>query len=802
MAKPQLPTGSYAPKTKRTKQLQQLLTLGSFSVSSENYGFTSEHVTEFPMLGTGSKYSTTFLDLGSNSSIKQIIFSEKHVYILTTVGEVFMLDNEITSEPKVEQVDVFGNVPVIQLAGNWEGKYLLALNEKREVFVMSVGDGRSIRGDVAIKIQALCDKFVKTIYCGTAYCAAVTVSGGLYTFGRGMTGCSAVISEEKFVPNVVQSMFGHMVVDVALSNGDSNSLCVTSDGNVYAWNDVDLGKTGNSSYSASQFLSQIEGLSRICRVFSSSEFNVALSFDGCVYVWSNKNGGEASAIMTDEKSKANIELLDYWPYPRRIQPLEGKNIVDAVVGSAHCLLMTSIGEIYGFGRNDYNQICPKSISSAAIITNPILVTPPSLRMTGMACGPAQSIIWSNTSTSGIAPKIPFVVDLTESTFRLIEQLLAMVCGQTTITGEVRHPPNQESECIAVASLNLLRLQLHALITNNINPQTVGLGEGSRLLTSLKTRILSLAGGPTILKTMQDAAQWTLQIGWSVFLPTAAERAQTLTSLLPSDPSASTSGHRFMTDLLVGSLMAEEGLQTALKQAINSEPEDSSSGHNLPLLHLIKQLLRNNAALTQARLGQLLVGPYIKSEDDYAQPDFPSPSLDLLHRFQRLLLSHLHQSKNEDLAGAEALLAKYMQQIITLSVATLTKANEVILQGRDGIISVLAADISDTLLYELVIGLILLHRDCTSTILPSFEWTKLFVPLLNCLDCLNRIIGDADIQDTDNMGWPAIICRGSQKPVSTQDDAPLIRQCDIENHILGGGKWIIISGYVYDIDGYK
>lgn len=170
-------------------------------------------------------------------------------------------------------------------------------------------------------------------------------------------------------------------------------------------------------------------------------------------------------------------------------------------------------------------------------------------------------------------------------------------------------------------------------------------------------------------------------------------------------------------------------------------------------------------------------------------------------YYRLLLSHLHQSKNEDLAGAEALLAKYMQQIITLSVATLTKANEVALQGRDGTISVLAADISDTLLYELIIGLILLHRDCSNTILPSFEWTKMFVPLLNILDSLNRTIGDSDIQDTDNMGWPAIICRGSQKPISIQDDVPLMRQCDIENHIVDGGKWIVISGYVHDVSEY-
>lgn len=809
LAQPLLPIGSYAPKTKRAKQLQQILMLGSFSVSSENYGFTSEHVTEFPFVGAGSKYSTTFVDLGqSNASIKQMVFvSDRHVFILSTAGEVFT--SEIAPEPKVEQVDVSGSVPVIQIAGYCDGKFLFALNEKREVFVLTVSDVRSNRGDVSMKIHAFSDKFVKTIHCGATYCAVVTVSGGVYTFGRGLGGCSVNISEEKFAPSVVQSMFGHMVIDVALSSGgDSSSLCVTSDGNVYAWNDVDFGKAGNSSYGGcgSQLPIQVEGLARVCRVLSCSEFNVAISLDGSVYVWSNKSEGRHyPADMSDDKSKTNsMDSLDH--VPRRIQQLDGKNVVDGAVGSAHCLLITATGEVYGFGRNDYHQICPKSsnLSSATFISTPIPVTPPSLRANGIACGPAESILFSNTSTSGIAQKTPFVIDLSESTFRLIEQLLTSVCGQTAITSsDIRHPPNQESECIAVASLNLLRLQLHSLITNNINPLTVGLGEGSRLLTSLKTRILSLAGGPTILKTMQDAAQWTLQIGWSVFLPTAAERAQTLTSLLPSDPSASTSGHRFMTDLLVGSLMAEEGLQTALKQAINSEPEDSSSGHNLPLLHLIKQLLRNNAALTQARLGQLLVGPYVKSEDDCSQPEFPSPSLDLLHRFQRLLLSHLHQSQNEDLAGAEALLAKYMQQIITLSVTTLTKANEVILQGKDGIVAVLAADISDTLLYELVIGLTLLHGDCNATILPSFEWTKFFVPLLNCLDCFNRIICDADVQDTDNMGWPGIFCRGSQKQsVSTQDDVPLLRHCDIENHVLAGGKWIIISGYVYDVEGYQ
>uniref|UniRef100_A0A6B2EBN7 HECT-type E3 ubiquitin transferase n=1 Tax=Phlebotomus kandelakii TaxID=1109342 RepID=A0A6B2EBN7_9DIPT len=429
-----------------------------------------------------------------------------------------------------------------------------------------------------------------------------------------------------------------------------------------------------------------------------------------------------------------------------------------------------------------------------------------MRLSGMACGAAYSIVWCHSSMLGLPMRIPFVVDLAEHTFRLLDQLLGIVMGAAT-SSELRYPPNQESECIAVACLNLLRLQLNAVIVNNVTPKSVGLGEGSRLLNSLKTRILSLAGGPVILKTIQDSAQSTLQIGWSVLLPTASERAQTLTSLLPSgvDNNISTAGHRFMTDLLVGSLMAEGGLQTALNQVINCEPEDTSSSHNLPLLHLIKQLLRNNSALTQARLNQLFLGQYSKAteENPISFTEHPSPSLDLLHRFQRLLLSRIHRSRLEDIQGAEGLLGKYLYNVVKFCLTTIHKAYEVAMQKSDGVADVLKADISDTLLYELLIGLVLIHKDCP-LILTSFEWIKVFTPLLTALDDLNRVICENEIQDADDMGWPAILCRGAQKQpsVPAPEESHVIRKTDLENHNLSGGQWIVINGNVYNIDGYE
>lgn len=476
-------------------------------------------------------------------------------------------------------------------------------------------------------------------------------------------------------------------------------------------------------------------------------------------------------------------------------------------------LYIDTGELYGWGRNEFQQICSENICSEPIIFTPILLSTSAFRISGMACGSVYSVLFSNTSFIGIEPRIPYVVDLNESTFKFLDQLLNNVSGgnntliNITNAEPVRHPPSQEIECISVACLNLLRLQFHALITNNISSKCVGLTEGSRILTSLKSRILQLAGGYHVLKTIQDAAQRTLQIGWSILLPSASERALTLTSLLPSEPGVSSSGHRFMTDLLVGSLMAEEGLQTALKQAINSEPEDASNEHNLPLLHLIKQLLRNNSALIQARLTQLVNnGPYYKTYNDFniktSEPI--SPSLDLLHRFQRLLLSYIHQAGTiDELTGADALLAKYIQHLTTSCVATLSKAYEIAAQGKEnGVAEILTGDVSDTLLHELLVGLVLLHRDKSIILLQSFDWSNTFIPLLGVLDDLNRLICDSEIQDNDNMGWPGIICRNPNIPVQSDEETILIRQSDLENHILDEGKWILINGFVYDIADYQ
>ncbi|XP_031621811.1 probable E3 ubiquitin-protein ligase HERC2 [Contarinia nasturtii] len=843
LAKPHLPASNYVTKqTIQNSATPQLFTYGMIFSNNDNFGFLSDPInSDLPVFGEASSGLQPHLDTLLDSvqktiTIDSVVCSEKHMLLLSTDGEVFAINtsdyviNESTPMVKkpneshaFKKIEGFGNSRVLKLAAHYEGNHFLALNAEHHVFAWGEnGNGRlglsdTQSRDEPTKVTALANKFISKIYCGSAYSAVLTISGDLYTFGRGYLGCLGHgNSEDKLEPTLVQALKDHTIVDVALGTGDAHTLCVTDVGLVFAFGDGDYGKLGNGSCVGCALPIQIDGLPMISKVFIGNQFSVALSYDGRIFSWGKRYGGRLGHSTTDYGQNAKIAAAiktiegpaEYCYIPKKVCALEGKQIIDIAVGSSHCMALSSNNELFGWGRNDFQQICHHSVCRDPIIATPILTTPPSVRISGIACGSTYTILYCNSSVIRIETRVPYVVDLNESTFKFLEQLLTMVCTNGGTSEATRHPPSQEFECIAVGCLNLLRLQFYSLISNGIAPKSIGLAEGSRLLVNLKTRVLQLAGGSNILKTIQDSAQRALQIGWSILLPSATERAQTLTSLLPSEPSISTSGHRFMTDLLVNSLMADEGLQTALKQAINTEPEEClNNSQNLPLLHLIKQLLRNNSALTNARLSQLLVaGPaYYKTDDVLSKtPEQLSPSLDLLHRFQRLLLAHIHQSTNgDDCNGAESLLGKYVQSVVTFCITTLSKAHEVVSNSKETNISeILSADISDTLLYELLIGLVLLHRDKNGIILQSIDWNNTFVPLLGILNELNQLVCESEIQDNDSLGWPGIICRGSSKTSQCNEESTLIRQSDLENHIADNGKWIVMNGFVYDLEDYQ
>ncbi|XP_046386640.1 E3 ubiquitin-protein ligase HERC2 isoform X3 [Ischnura elegans] len=960
-----------------------------------------------------------------------------------------------------------------------------------EVLSWGSGDGGRLgHGDTAPRdkptpIKALSGRNVIHIACGSTYSAAVTADGEMYTWGRGNYGrLGHGTSEDHSVPKVVAALKGHRVIDCACGSGDAQTLALTDTGMVFSWGDGDYGKLGRGGSDGSKTPHPVDRLGglAVTRVYCGAQFSVAITKSGAVYTW-----GKGDSHRLGHGSSE-----DHVRYPKLVEGLLGKNVKSVGVGSAHVLALTEDGEVYGWGRNDHGQAggallgdvgassaagnAPPGVaasdggsgvpgrgqgggtmgvnvpttSSSSISEPTLMATLKGKVMAGVACGPTQSFTWSvichpgRTSGMGMSGietvggckdgsvvnslRVPFVLDITtERTFVFIDQLLARAC-EGLGPNLNWPPPPQDKECLAVASLNLLRLQLHAIITSG-DVLSVGLGPGSQLLASLRQRVMDLAiGGSGVglasvtfddaftsstcrnvgVGKVQAAAQANLQTGWSILLPTAEERAHKLSTLLALtagyDQANVSPGIHFMTDLLVSSLMADGGLETALKAAISvevqeveelgekinsgevevwawKEPlilrdpghrqsgergdagvgssngasdnlghceshsllseqavqeaeakklrdermrscgnernrrpfenEDHTDGINLeaswgrcensssiPLLHLVKQLLRSVSSLTQSQLWSLIRESGSKDGEGHSNPDRSgtcraqvsfsrqgttssaepkeqesskgsaekdtkdlSPSLNLLLRFQRLLIAHLyqaqqvkgmsadgdsskppgagtreknrnHQDIQQEALGAESLLGKYVHLVCCHVKDTLHIASRVASISQrhfSSVASILESDVVGVLLPELVLCLVLvgtqglglkaggvviiasdrgIHPPPQSSPLLLLHlrstWLPSLASLLEALDRFNRLAPGVLREDCQDMAWPGIVVapKCPSATLKTGEELPLVRKADLENHNRDGGLWLLINGKVYDVQDFR
>ena len=778
--------------------------------------------------GSAPYYCDTIADLG----VKQMCCTEGALMILTQNGKVYMMHYDAQTQYP-QRVYGFSNKPVKMIASHQDGKHYLALTDEGVPYSWGNGaGGRLGHGDSASCeepkiIEALAEKSVTYVACGSTYSAALTSAGELYTWGQGNWGrlghgnCSDMLS-----PTLVTFLNGHAIVHVACGSGDSQTLCCTESGVVFSWGDGDYGKLGRGGCDCSQTPKMIVDKLldvKVVKVYCGGQFSAALTAEGEVYTW-----GKGNAYRLGHGNENHVR------YPKLVESLKHKRVIDLAVGSVMVLALTDDYQVYGWGRNDYGQIDP---ALGATLTDPTLCTSFSNKsMIGLVCGATQSFAWS-TATRTVANRVAFVVDVCEETFNLIDMLLAKSCEGLPGT----RPPTQDRECLAVSTLNLLRLQLHAMITHGIDSKSVGLG-CTTLLNSLKHRCVGLASGPGILATIQEAAQSVLQTGWSILLPTANERAKTLSGFLPNSNSLeqpnTNKGQQFMADLLVSSLMADGGLEHALKAAVKAEivdisneketiiPSNSSVAsetkqakelntekqHNMTisLLQLVKQLIRNGSCITQSRFQALQQQQSSKNEEPRKVDN--SPSLNLLLRCQRLLISQLYQCvkrpsaedpHDPEMIGAESLLKKYTSQICTHVAEILPMASEIAATSSKNFVlvaKILKGDIVNILLPELVICLILLQVD-NPMLLNNMNWMEVFGPILDVLDQFNRLAPNIEKEDADDLSWPGIIApqQGTKTPMP--EEPTMIRWADLENHNRDGGLWIVVNNNVYDVQDF-
>uniref|UniRef100_A0A8C6IXE5 HECT-type E3 ubiquitin transferase n=1 Tax=Melopsittacus undulatus TaxID=13146 RepID=A0A8C6IXE5_MELUD len=784
----------------------------------------------------------------ANLGVVQVACAEKRFLILSRNGRVYtQAYNSDTLGPQLVQSLASRNI--VKIAAHSDGHHYLALSANGEVFSWGCGDGGRLgHGDTVPleepkMISALsgkqAGKHVVHIACGSTYSAAITAEGELYTWGRGNYGrLGHGSSEDQTIPMLVTGLKGLKVIDVSCGSGDAQTLAVTENGQVWSWGDGDYGKLGRGGSDGCKTPKLIEKLQDldIVKVRCGSQFSIALTKDGQVYTW-GKGDNQRLGHGTEEHVR----------YPKLLDGLKGKKVIDVAAGSTHCLALTEDSEVHSWGSNDQCQHF-----DTLRITKPEPAALPGLdtkHIVGIACGPAQSFAWSSCSEWSIGLRVPFVVDVCPMTFEQLDLLLRQVTEG--MDGSSDWPPPQEKECMAVATLNLLRLQLHAAISHQVDPECLGLGLGSILLNSLKQTVVTLASNAGVLNTVQSAAQAVLQSGWSVLLPTAEERARALSALLPISGNEMnvSPGRRFMIDLLVGSLMADGGLESALNAAITAEIQDieakkeaqkekeideqeanastlhrsrtpldkdlintgiyeSAGKQSLPLVQLIQQLLRNIASQTIVKLKDVARRISSCMDHEHCSKD-RSASLDLLLRFQRLLVSKLYPGdcvgQVPNTYGVGSLLKKYTALLCTHIGDILPVATSIASTSHRHfaeVSRVVDGDLTGILLPELVVSVVLLLSK-NAGLMQEAGAIPLLAGLLEHLDRFNHLAPGKERDDNEDLAWPGIM--GSfftGQSCRNNEEVTLIRKADLENHNKDGGFWTVIDGKVYDIKDFQ
>lgn len=121
------------------------------------------------------------------------------------------------------------------------------------------------------------------------------------------------------------------------------------------------------------------------------------------------------------------------------------------------------------------------------------------------------------------------------------------------------------------------------------------------------------------------------------------------------------------------------------------------------------------------------------------------------------ITFLLNFSDQNVYGAESLLKKYTFQLCNHALEILPLASNLASKSwkyRCLVLQILANDVVDVLLPELIVCLVLLQVE-VPLLMHQANWLQLFNPLLDALDEFNKLIRDVEKEDIEDLSWPGI-----------------------------------------------
>ncbi|TYZ65303.1 hypothetical protein PybrP1_002311 [[Pythium] brassicae (nom. inval.)] len=189
-----------------------------------------------------------------------------------------------------------------------------------------------------LPVHTSTELFFRSLACGRSHSAAVTDKGDLYTWGRNFEG-----------------QLGHFSTSLSKEhNALVNGIC--------AW---------------PKFVRVFLSKPRVADVSCGDMFTVVLLESGAIYRFGERFTGVARRPNT--KTGSNLHLLIKCGN-------DGAGFVGIACGYAHALAVTSSGQLYAWGWNNYGQLGLGPTSSIKSSATPVLVPAPELEWTKAYAG--------------------------------------------------------------------------------------------------------------------------------------------------------------------------------------------------------------------------------------------------------------------------------------------------------------------------------------------------------------------------------------------------------------------------------
>ncbi|GKV00633.1 hypothetical protein SLEP1_g13298 [Rubroshorea leprosula] len=209
-----------------------------------------------------------------------------------------------------------------------------------------LGHGNSSDVFTPQPVKALHGLRIKQIACGDSHCLAVTMEGGVQSWGRNQNGQLGLgTTEDSLVPQKIQAFQGIAIKMVAA--GAEHSAAVAEDGTLYGWGWGQYGNLGlgdRNDRLVPEEVSSLDG-EKMVMVACGWRHTISVSVNGQLYTYGwSKYGQLGHGDFEDHLA------------PHKLEALSDSFISQISGGWRHTMALTCDGKLYGWGWNKFGQV--------------------------------------------------------------------------------------------------------------------------------------------------------------------------------------------------------------------------------------------------------------------------------------------------------------------------------------------------------------------------------------------------------------------------------------------------------------